>query len=192
MVEVFRLCFVRMKGLVPLSVSTSSMAWSSPKWHAQAVQRASRQRIIGWALVAVQAVLLVALIALGGGEAWPTPTWLRSASTALVVVGLVVIAAAATGLGRLLTPTPVPKADGSLVTDGLYRFVRHPIYSGVLVVAVGLVLPSGNPVTLVVGVATIAFFYAKSSWEEARLAEEYPDYDEYRARTPRFMPRLPH
>lgn len=150
---------------------------------------ASRQAWIGWGLVGLQGVLLLTLVVLGGGDAWSTPSWLRTLSTALLVIGLIAIAVAATGLGRLVTPTPVPKADGELVTDGLYRFVRHPIYTGVLIVVAALVIPSGNVVTLLVGAVTVAFFYAKSTWEEQRLAERYPDYAEYRSRTPRFFPR---
>ncbi len=147
---------------------------------------------IGWGLVAIQGVLLLTLVLLGGGDAWPTPSWLRTASTAVLVLGLVLIAVAASGLGRLVTPTPVPRAGGDLVTDGLYRFVRHPIYTGVLLVVGALVVPSGNWATLAVSVLTVAFFYAKSTWEEQRLAERYPGYAEYRMRTPRFFPRLPH
>ncbi len=152
----------------------------------------SKNRAIGWALVGIQGVLLIALISLGSGDAWPTPDWLHTISTAAVVIGLIAVAVAATGLGRLVTPTPVPKADGDLVTDGLYRFVRHPIYTGVLIIAAGLVAPSGRWLMLAVGLVTVAFFYAKSTWEEQRLAEHYDDYDDYRSRTPRFFPWLPH
>lgn len=152
----------------------------------------SRTNLIGWALVGLQVALLGTLVLLGGGDAWPTPSWLRTASTVAVVIGLIAVATAATGLGRLVTPTPVPKADGVLVTDGLYRFVRHPIYTGVLVIVAGLVVPSGSWVTLGVGALTVGFFYAKSTWEEQRLAERYVDYDDYRSRTPRFFPGLPH
>ena len=140
----------------------------------------------------MQVVLLAALVLLSGGDAWPTPDWLHTLSTILVVFGLIAVAVAATGLGRLITPTPVPKANGELVTGGLYRFVRHPIYTGVLVIVAGLVAPSGNWLTLMVGLVTVVFFYAKSSWEEQRLIDHYADYASYRSRTPRFFPRLPH
>ena len=152
----------------------------------------SKNRLIGWALVIIQGVLLIALISLGSGDAWPTPDWLRTISTVSVVIGLIAVAVAATGLGRLVTPTPMPKADGDLVTNGLYGVVRHPIYTGVLIIVAGLVAPSGRWLTLAVGVVTVVFFYAKSTWEEQRLAEHYEGYDDYRSRTPRFFPRLSH
>ena len=78
---------------------------------------------------------------------------------------------------------------GSDVNTGAYRFVRHPIYTGVLTIVVGLVVPSGSAVTLAIGLATIAFFNVKARWEEDRLAETYPDYRDYARTTPRFVPR---
>ncbi len=133
--------------------------------------------------------MLVTLIALDGADDWPTPRWVEIFATGLVIVGLLIGAVAAGGLGRLLTPTPVPKAGGRLVTTGFYRYVRHPVYTGVLLVVLGLVVGSGRWLSLVVGVVAIAFFYAKSSWEEQRLMEHYPDYPAYRETTPRFVPK---
>jgi protein-S-isoprenylcysteine O-methyltransferase Ste14 len=51
------------------------------------------------------------------------------------------------------------------------------------------VLRSGSLITLAVGAVTVAFFNAKAAWEEKRLAERYPGYAAYAARTPRFIPR---
>jgi len=102
---------------------------------------------------------------------------------------LVAVGVAALRLGAALTPTPVPTERGTLITGGLYTFVRHPIYTGVLIIVVGLVIRSGSLLTLLVGVATVWFFNAKAAWEEARLAERYPDYPAYAAVTPRFVPR---
>lgn len=145
-------------------------------------------RAIGWAFVGAQFVLLATLILLPGRDHWPTPGWLSALGLVVVVTGVGLAAVAALRLGPALTPTPMPN-DGGLVTGGLYRWVRHPIYSGVLLVVVGLTLPSGSVVTLVVGVITVAFFNFKAAWEERRLAERYPGYEAYRARTGRFIPR---
>jgi protein-S-isoprenylcysteine O-methyltransferase Ste14 len=108
-----------------------------------------------------------------------------------VFVGLVVIVVASLGLGTGLTPTPVPSLRGHLETGGLYRFVRHPIYTGVLAIVAGLTVRSGSYVTLAVAVATVFFFNRKAAWEEARLRERYDGYAEYAARTPRFVPGRP-
>lgn len=147
-------------------------------------------RLTGWLIVAVQAFLLIALVALPGGSAWPTPGPLRVLANVAVGIGLVVVVVAGLGLGPSLTPTPVPRRTGRLVTNGFYRWVRHPIYSAVLLIVVGLVLGSGSVARLTVGAITVAFFNAKAAWEERRLAARYPGYGAYAAVTPRFVPRL--
>lgn len=118
-----------------------------------------------------------------------TPTAITTIGAIALVLGVVLVAAASLRLGRALTATPVPTQAGELVTHGLYRYMRHPIYSGVLLAVAGLTLRSGSVVTLVVAVATVVFFVVKSTWEERRLAERYEGYAAYAATTPRFVPR---
>lgn len=145
---------------------------------------------VGWAWVAGQAVLLGALIFLPGGDAWSRPDVLRLVANVLFFGGLALIAVAALRLGGALTPTPVPTATGELTTSGLYRFVRHPIYSGVLLVVAGITLRSGNWLHVAIAALTIVFFDRKAAWEEQQLAQHYPGYADYAARTPKFVPRL--
>ncbi len=147
-------------------------------------------RTTGWLFVAVQALLLTGLILLPGGDAWPRPAWLRTLASAAVIAGLALIAIAALGLGTGLTPTPVPRDGANLVTGGLFRFVRHPIYTGVLLCVAGVTLGSGSVVVAGVAGATAVFFLIKSRWEERRLAERYPDYAAYAETTGRFLPRV--
>ena len=149
------------------------------------------RRTVGWAFVAGQVVLLVALVLLPGRDDWPTPPWVRTAGQVLVIAGFVLMIMASLRLGRGLTATPVPNARGRLITGGLYRYVRHPIYTGVLLIVAGLTLRSGSVVTLAVAVVTVVFFDRKARWEEAQLRERYPDYAEYASHTPRFVPGWP-
>lgn len=145
---------------------------------------------MGWLFVLAQLLFLVALIGLPGADHWPVPTWLAWLGYLLIAAGLAIVAISALRLGPGLTPTPVPNEQGTLTTTGLYKHSRHPIYSGVLMAVVGLVIRSGNVVTLLVGTATVAFFVVKARWEEQRLGERYPDYEEYLATTGRFTPKI--
>ncbi len=149
------------------------------------------RRVVGWLFVAGQVVLLVALAFLPGRDDWPTPSWVWMLGQAAVIAGLAVIVVASLRLGTGLTPTPVPNTRSRLVTGGLYRFVRHPIYSGVLLVVAGLAVRSGSFASLAVAGVTVVFFDLKARWEEARLRERYDGYASYAARTPRFVPGWP-
>lgn len=149
------------------------------------------ERATGWAFVAVQAVLLAALIFTPSADHFPTPDWLLLAMNVLFWLGVALAVAAGLHLGRSLTATPVPSDHATLRTTGPYRYVRHPIYTGVVLIVVALAVRSGNIVGALLGVVTIAFFHVKASWEEQRLAERFTDYPAYASRTPRFFPRLP-
>jgi len=145
-------------------------------------------RVVGWMFVAIQIAFLTALVLLPSADHWATPSWLKTTGLVLSVFGWVLILVAAIGLGRSLTPSPVPVKSGQLRTNGLYRYARHPIYTGVLAIVLGLVLPSANVVTAVTGIATFVFFNAKARWEEQRLRARYADYEQYAATTARFFP----
>jgi len=147
-----------------------------------------KDKAIGWGFVAIQGVILVLLVILPGGDAWPTPTWVHSTATALIFLGFAVMIVASLGLGRGLTPTPMPTSSGSLTTTGAYRWVRHPIYTGVLAIVIAMTMQSGNWISLIIGVSAFIFFTIKARWEEERLGERYPGYRDYAAATPRFFP----
>lgn len=149
----------------------------------------ARQQLAGWALVAVQAALLVALVWPVAAR-WDPPSWLRLLGAALRVVGLVVSAAGIVGLGGSLTPSPVPKATAVLATGGLYRWVRHPIYSGLLAFALGSVLSAPHPGRAAAAVGLFALLQVKSRWEERLLTRSLAGYGDYAASVGRFLPRL--
>lgn len=148
------------------------------------------QRTIGWLFVASQAALLAALIVMPSADHVPTPSWLRTAMNIMFWLGVMLAIAAGLMLGRALTATPVPTERAELRTSGPYRFVRHPIYTGVILIVIALAVRSGNAAGLTLGAATIAFFHLKAAWEEQRLAERFADYPVYAAATPRFVPRM--
>lgn len=144
----------------------------------------------GWAFVAVQFALLATLVALPPGDDWARPAWLQALALLILIIGVGLVAVSALGLGPALTATPVPKDRGALVTTGLFHYVRHPIYTGVILAVVATAIRSGNVITAVVAVVLVVFFRVKSTWEEAKLRQAYPEYEAYAAATGRFFPRL--
>lgn len=143
----------------------------------------------GW--VALQVVMFVVAAVVGWlGTRWPTPArpWLWVAGGVALVTGVGLMLAGGVGLGTQLTPFPRPVDTGMLRQDGVYGFVRHPIYGGVLVILLGWTLVS-SPLTLVPFALTLGFFDAKRRREEVWLLAKYPGYADYRERVPRrFVP----
>jgi protein-S-isoprenylcysteine O-methyltransferase Ste14 len=147
-------------------------------------------RRTAWLLVGAQFGLLAAIVLTPYGQTWPSSPGLRWAGMALVVLGVAIMGASALRLGRGLTASPLPNARAELHSDGLYRLVRHPIYTGLLAFALGCVLPSGSMLRAVLFVLLLALLTVKSRWEERWLAERFPGYAAYATRTPRFVPAL--
>jgi protein-S-isoprenylcysteine O-methyltransferase Ste14 len=91
---------------------------------------------------------------------------------------------------RLPSVTPEPNQNAELVDTGIYRHIRHPLYSGVILAAFGVALAHGHIVPIVVAAVIAVFFTFKSRFEESLLRQAYPDYAAYMRRTGRFLPGL--
>ena len=140
--------------------------------------------------VAAQGVVIVLVVlAPRWGAEWAAPSWVGWAGWVLAAVGVVVMLASFPQLGGALTPLPEPRADAELTTSGLYGWVRHPIYSGVLAMGWGWTMVHPTWGTVAATVTLTALLASKSGYEEGLLRARYADYDEYAARTPRFVPR---
>jgi protein-S-isoprenylcysteine O-methyltransferase Ste14 len=139
-------------------------------------------------LVAGQFVLIGILLVLPTGQNWPVPAALAVVCSVATVIGLAVMVIGATGLGRGLTATPLPNAHARLRTGGLYRFVRHPIYSGLLLTMASITVASGSGFRLLALGVLVMLLTVKARWEETRLTQRFEGYPDYAARTPRFLP----
>jgi protein-S-isoprenylcysteine O-methyltransferase Ste14 len=85
---------------------------------------------------------------------------------------------------------PHPLSGARLITDGPYRRVRHPMYGGLVLAAIGWAALSASPPTCFLAILTFVFFDLKSRREEAWLSDQFPDYDRYREHTRRLIPSI--
>ncbi len=167
-----------------------------------AVARSRRvgERVVGALLsgtVTVTALWSIPLAAIEADVAGVTLTGLLAAPEALRVAGLFVVAAgvglviaAQTQMGAAWRLGVDPEAD-ELVHRGLFRRVRHPIYSGFGLVFAGAALVA--PAWPVGGVSIVgwAALFAEARLEERALLERFgPTYAAYLRRTGRFLPRF--
>lgn len=107
---------------------------------------------------------------------------------ALTVAGGIVALVGALQLGSALTPLPYPRDGAHLHRGGIYRFLRHPIYSGLIVGSLGWALAWQSLWGLGYVVLVFAFFDRKAAREEQWLRVRYPGYDAYAQRVKRFLP----
>lgn len=143
-----------------------------------------------WALVGAQFVFLLLLGFLPWGSLWNRGVGTIVLGLVLVALGAGIALAAGAGLGRTLTPSPIPRDDGVLVTRGVYAIVRHPIYSSLLILGVGLVVIGASALHVLAWVALLSVFMLKSRLEERMLAGRYSAYRAYAARVGRLVPGL--
>lgn len=144
---------------------------------------------MGYGWVLVQVVLFLgygyALVATPGA-AWGAWRWL---GVPLVVGGVALALPALLRHGRRLTPLPEPNPALGLQCTGVYRLIRHPMYTGLLLTAFGLAIGLQKPWGIAGAVALTVFFNLKAREEERRLRRRYPEYAAYQQRTGRFLPR---
>jgi protein-S-isoprenylcysteine O-methyltransferase Ste14 len=145
---------------------------------------------IAWALVGAQFGLLAGLFVLPSGELWPRGLVTLVVGGIMVAAGVAIVAIAGLGLGQALTPVPIPKEGAPLITKGIYRYVRHPIYSGVVLAALGLVIIGASAGHIVGWIALYVVLSIKASGEESMLTERHPDYAAYASSTGRLLPKL--
>lgn len=148
----------------------------------------------GWVL---GQFLLLGLLGVAGlpGIANVTPRGLLDGGAlavgvaALGVAGWVVLAAFR-DLGRNLTALPRPRDDSTLVETGIYAGIRHPIYSGLILAALGWSAVTRSLAAMALAILLAIYLDLKSRREEAWLDDRYPAYAAYRERTRRFIPRV--
>lgn len=117
------------------------------------------------------------------------PLAVRLFGVVLMGIGGLLVAAGALHLGENLSVMPKPKEQGhSLVTSGVYGFVRHPIYAGVILGAFGWSLFWGTLLGVALSVALFVWLDLKSRREEKWLSEKYPEYPAYQARVKKLVP----
>lgn len=144
---------------------------------------------VGAQLVLFALIAVAGLRDLGGrssGDGWG-PAASIGGSVAIVAGALV----AGRGLWDLrasLSPFPRPRAGAPLVDTGVYRLVRHPIYSGLVLGALGWGLVTASALTVALAGLLFLLFAGKSRREEAWLAEVHPGYRAYQRHTKRLVP----
>ena len=155
----------------------------------------------GWLTFIIHAALVFAL----GGMALlyaVVPASLRRSAVALPevwrwlglglgFVGLAILVEVHRQLGRYWSAYLELQQNHQLITSGVYRRIRHPMYSVLFLLLSAMALISANWLFMVLCAARMALFFVRMRREEAMLIEQFGDeYRRYQQRTGRLLPRL--
>lgn len=149
----------------------------------------------GYDLASRAGAILAIAIVLTPGSLWRSLTisapLLRLIGVVLLIAGEAATVWARIALGAMWSSAVVAKAGHELRTDGPYRVVRHPIYSGILAMLTASALTQGLGRWLAIGLTVSGVLFAKLRAEDRLLAREFPDeFPCYRKRVPAVLPRL--
>jgi protein-S-isoprenylcysteine O-methyltransferase Ste14 len=83
---------------------------------------------------------------------------------------------------------PEPSPHATLITNGPYRFIRHPMYTAILMGSVGLLIHQFTWLRLSIVIALAIVLVAKLTWEERMLLHKFEAYRDYMRRSTRLLP----
>ncbi len=108
----------------------------------------------------------------------------------IVLLGLVIAIWARSVLGTNWSSRVTLKQDHELIQRGPYRLVRHPIYSGLLLMVFGTAVLAGRVGGFIAVIISFCGVWIKLHQEEVLLSKHFPEYAEYKSRTKALVPFL--
>jgi protein-S-isoprenylcysteine O-methyltransferase Ste14 len=144
----------------------------------------------GWWIVGQ--LILHFLILVVPGPAFPSGTfppilfhWIGGT---LITVASLILLSGAKSLSKALTPYPYPIEEAPLIRKGIYCFIRHPLYLGVILGGFGVAVWRMNILSGGFTLFLTFFLNAKANREEAWLLEKFPEYKDYRKKSKKLLP----
>jgi protein-S-isoprenylcysteine O-methyltransferase Ste14 len=107
----------------------------------------------------------------------------------ITLIGLIIILWARTVLGGNWSTTAVLKENTELIQRGPYHYVRHPIYSGLMLMALGVAIFYGHAIGFIAFAFSFVASWLRARQEEKLLTRHFPEeYPKYKARVKAFIP----
>jgi len=94
----------------------------------------------------------------------------------IIIIALIILLVAIKDLGRNLSPFPRPKNNSILVSTGIYRFTRHPIYYSLIFVSFGVFITKLSIYYLFLSISLVLIIKFKIAFEEQYLKNKFKNY----------------
>jgi len=123
---------------------------------------------------------------------WPSevPILQQIIGAAIGLGGLTLGLLSFKALGRNFRVFGAPRRSGTLITGGIYTYIRHPMYIGTIMAVGGYVLAFGSLLAMPLWLGVTIFYLVKSVKEERLLKDKFPEYEEYCRHTWKFIPYI--
>ena len=155
-----------------------------------AVQKDSGTFILIWVVVIVSVTLAFLSPLMEIPQIIPHPEVSTSTGMVLIVLGVVIRRRAITTLGKFFTMNVVIREDHRLCRDGIYRYLRHPAYTGMIIAFLGVGIGVGNWLSLFVPVVPVTVtLLHRIKLEERALTEAFgEDFVDYKKKVKCLFP----
>lgn len=155
-------------------------------------QADSRQKVFLWGIGGLElAVVIVAGLTVRFGWATAAP-WLQIVGWVAMTAGALLASwALTTNTFAAQVPRIQAERGHTVVSSGPYRYVRHPMYTGIVLMGPGLALGLGSTWALIPGLVFSLAFILRTASEDRMLRQDLPGYDNYATQTRyRLLPGL--
>ena len=136
-------------------------------------------------LVALQFISIFLLL-----QGTPLNILSESSYTMIILSILLVVWAIIAMQKSKLRILPEPSADAILITNGPYRFIRHPMYTAILMGCIGLFITKFTWMRLVILITLAIVLFIKLMLEERMLCQKFEGYKNYMQKTQRLFPYI--
>jgi protein-S-isoprenylcysteine O-methyltransferase Ste14 len=100
-------------------------------------------------------------------------------ATFIYIIATVILFFAFLALRPSLRVSPIPKNGAPLITSGIYKYFRHPMYLAVLLFGAGLTLNNLNVISILIWFMLLVTLIIKANFEDSLLLERHPNADLY-------------
>ncbi len=145
-----------------------------------------------WYVVAQMGLIFILFFGPRFWRGWPFPPSELASVVGIfsLVSGSLLLISGILRMGANVTALPYPKPESTLIETGPYRVVRHPMYSGVILISFGWALCIHSWLAIGIALVIFGFLDLKSRREEAWLKEKFPGYGSYQQRVRKLVPLI--